>query len=96
MLFRLPTVAGPGADPGTRTTTNRFCEAAVTLAYGERPWEPYLRRNQMMVFDSAKSGLVQTEGTTQCGDLTRTQGRRGLFKTGVTSVVQQAIQKANQ
>ncbi|OQU96575.1 hypothetical protein CLAIMM_02639 [Cladophialophora immunda] len=58
MLFRLPTVNGPEDRTDMKRTSNALCEAAITLTYGEQPWEPFAQNQNLMVFDGEKTGLV--------------------------------------
>ena len=95
MLFRLLTVAGPGADPGTKATADRFSEALIELTNGSQPWDPYLKRNRKMVFDGERSGVVQTDGKEVWSDLTATPEQSQRFGDGGLGMISDSMVKAN-
>ena len=95
MLFRQPTLAGPSADEGTQITSNKFCEAAILLTNGQQPWETYANTQKMMVFDGARSGVVQTDGKALWTDITRTEERVHWFKSRGTSLITGTIVSTN-
>ncbi|KAJ9643793.1 hypothetical protein H2204_001938 [Knufia peltigerae] len=96
MLFRLPTVAGPDADPGTRLTSDKFSEALISLTNGEQPWEVYDGEGRKkMVFDGERSGLVQAGGKAPWADLASTPERSASFGTCGLSLISGSIVEAN-
>lgn len=95
MLFRLPTVAGPNADRGTRVTSDRFSEALISLTHGQQPWESYHQGHKMMVFDGERSGIVQTDGKPRWASVTQTQERLELFKSNSLHLISRNIVQAN-
>ncbi|KIV82832.1 hypothetical protein PV11_04905 [Exophiala sideris] len=96
MLFRLPTVAGPNVDLGTRITSDKFSDAVISLTNSQQPWESYGQGQDhtMMVFDGERSGIVKAEKA-RWTDLTQTQERWELFKTNGLSLISQNIVAAN-
>lgn len=49
-FFHLPAVPGQAASREKVNIENSFCESAITLAYGEQPWEPFILNNMIMSF----------------------------------------------
>lgn len=58
---RLPSVAGPRAQPDTRETADRLSRAVLDFAHGSQPWETYDVNRRIMVFNGDASGLVSNE-----------------------------------
>lgn len=95
MLFRLPTVAGPGADPGTSATADKFSDALISLTNGHQPWDPYSRGHKKMIFDGERSRVVQTDGKPEWSGLNLNPEQSELFKMGGVELIQQSIVRAN-
>jgi carboxylesterase type B len=60
-FFRLPTVAGQAARSENQITANSFCESAITLAYGEQPWQPFITNNMIMSFTKDGPRLTKSK-----------------------------------
>ncbi|KAL7904471.1 Carboxylesterase [Trichoderma velutinum] len=56
-FFNFPTVSGPEAPEKARETSRGLITAAIALAYGEQPWEPFSKDRKMMVFGGDEPGL---------------------------------------
>lgn len=69
-FFRLPSVAGPNAEPNARETANRFSGAVIDLTYGSQPWEIYHKKKNIMVFNGMESGLSEYPGVDRWRQIT--------------------------
>jgi carboxylesterase type B len=95
MFFRLPTVTDNVNQPGMRTTSNALCDAAITLAYGEQPWEVYSTNARHMVFNGDQTGLVQGAPEQRWAKLMNTKARARAFRMGCLEMVRAGM-KATQ
>lgn len=89
MIFRLPTVQGPGVvDPDMKITSDLMCEAAVGLAHGEQPWEPFAMNHRIMIFDGERSGLADTSHKPRWSDLPLSPINLSLLMKAVFALMQ--------
>ena len=49
-FFNYPNLAGPDTPEHVRRTAKDFVTAAVDLANGEQPWEPFSTAGKIMIF----------------------------------------------
>lgn len=87
MFFHLPPVAASAPDADMRRTSDALCEAAITLAHGPQPWEPYLQRKRVMVFDGEATGTSIQAKEPRWASLADTREKLARFKNGSREIL---------
>lgn len=87
MFFRLPTVTNNPEQPHMKITANAMCKAAITLAYGEQPWESYAKNKSMMVFDGNQTRISPEEKDQRWRKLMTTKQRTRAFRKGCMEII---------